>query len=276
MKEKFLSLILYPALADGLTKKEQEELKMLIKGMENINHDELIDAITQRLSLQELQKLASLVPEKEKEQCFSLAKKIASIEGLSKQEAEALEELREALNIQTEPDDLDIPEIDIQKEEVHEEVTFEYLAKKYSMIAGVIGFLPTPFISDFTILAPLQIYMVKKISDFYNYPVEAQELLKMVIGTVGLGYTCAVTARGILAFVPIGGWILSGGIAFAGTYAIAIITQKYIKQKGVLNQETIKNIYKESYEEGKKQFKLLKDEILTKKDELLEELGKFL
>ncbi|MGA1826427.1 MAG: YcjF family protein [bacterium] len=276
MNEKFLSLILYPALADGLTKKEQDELKTLIKGMENINPDELIDAISQRLTLEEVQKLASLVPKEEKARCFSLAKKIAEIEGLSKQEEDALEELREALNIQKGLPDFDIPEIDIEKEEVNEEVTFAYLAKKYSMIAGVIGFLPTPFISDFTILAPLQIYMVKKISDYYEYPVDARELLKMVLGTVGLGYACAVTARGILAFIPLGGWIVAGGIAFAGTYAIAVITQKYIEQKGVLNQETIKTIYKESYEEGKKQFKILKAEILDKKDELLKELNKFI
>lgn len=66
MKEKFLSLILYPALADGLSKKEREELKTFIKGMERVNQDELIDALSQRLSLQEMQELASLVPQEEK------------------------------------------------------------------------------------------------------------------------------------------------------------------------------------------------------------------
>ena len=103
-----------------------------------------------------------------------------------------------------------------------------------------------------------------------------KELLKMTSGTVGLGYTCLVVARGLLAFVPVGGWFVAGGIAFAGTYAIAIIAQKYIENKGDLSEESIKRIYKEAFEEGKKQFKLLKNDIAKEKDNLLEDLKKFL
>ena len=34
MSEKYLSLVLYPALADGLSKGEQEALKGMLEGME--------------------------------------------------------------------------------------------------------------------------------------------------------------------------------------------------------------------------------------------------
>ena len=118
--------------------------------------------------------------------------------------------------------------------------------------------------------------MVNKIAILYNYPLSGKELIKMVSGTIGLGYTFAVVARGLLAFIPIGGWFLAGGIAFSGTYAIAIIAQKYIEHKGDLSKESIKNIYNEAYKEGKKQFKLMKNDIAKEKDNLLAELNKFM
>jgi F0F1-type ATP synthase membrane subunit b/b' len=43
-----------------------------------------------------------------------------------------------------------------------------------------------------------------------------------------------------------------------------------------LSEESIKRIYKEAYEEGKKQFKLLKNDIAKEKDSLLSELKKFM
>jgi uncharacterized protein (DUF697 family) len=157
-----------------------------------------------------------------------------------------------------------------------DEKTFHDIAKKFSMIAGAVGFLPTPFISDFTIITPMQIYMVSKIAKLYNYSLNPKELLKMVSGTVGLGYSCLLVARGLLAFVPVGGWFVAGGMAFSGTYAIAIIAQKYIENKGDLSEDSVRKIYKEAFEEGKKQFKLLKNDIAKEKDHLLTELKEFM
>ncbi|MEJ2673374.1 MAG: hypothetical protein P8168_14475, partial [Deltaproteobacteria bacterium] len=79
----------------------------------------------------------------------------------------------------------------------------------------------------------------------------------------------------LLAFVPVGGWFVAGGIAFSGTYAIAIIAQKYIEHQGDLSEESIKSIYKDAFKEGKKQFKLMKNDIAKEKDKLLGELKKF-
>jgi uncharacterized protein (DUF697 family) len=171
----------------------------------------------------------------------------------------------------------DIPERDFDVHLQEDEQDFYKIAKKFSMIAGAIGFLPTPFISDFTLISPLQLYMVDKIANLYKYPLlNPEEFLKMTSGTVGLGYTFLLVARGLLAFVPVGGWFVAGGIAFAGTYAIAIIAEKYIENKGDLSEESIKRIYKEAFEEGNKQFKLLKKAIAKEKDNLLAELKKFM
>jgi uncharacterized protein (DUF697 family) len=272
MGDKFLALVLYPALADGLSKDEQEALKHLIEGMGDVDPSQLIEVLLQRVTRRQMSDLASQVPEDQKTHYYSLAYQIASVNGLSKSEKAALQELAAALKIPEDIIGFDIPKADFDINLPEE--NFLVIARGFSMLAAVIGFLPTPFISDFTILALLQIYMVNKIAHLYNYPLNAKELVKMVSGTVGLGYVCAVTARGLLALVPLGGWVVAGGISFAGTYAIAIIAQQYIEHNGELSKESIKIIYKDAYEEGKKQFKLLKNDILLEKDSLLQELKK--
>jgi uncharacterized protein (DUF697 family) len=276
VSEKFLSLVLYPALADGLSKSEQEALKGIVEGMEGIDPAQIIDAISQRISTSEMSRLANQIPDNQKYHYYSLAKQIAAVDGLNQLEKIALQELSTALKIACDREVFDIPEHEADVNLKEDEKNFYGIAKKFSMIAGAIGFLPTPFISDFTLITPMQIYMVNKIAKLYNYPLNPKELLKMVSGTVGLGYTCLLVARGLLAFVPVAGWFVAGGIAFAGTYAIAIIAQKYIENKGDLSEESIKRIYKEAFEEGKKQFKLLKTDIAKEKDNLLGDLKKFM
>jgi uncharacterized protein (DUF697 family) len=276
MAGKFLSLVLYPALADGLSKNEKEVLKEVVAGMEGVEPGQVIDAISQRISFSEMSRLASQVPNDQKYQYYSMAKQIAAVDVLTQGEKIALQELTTALKIACDREVFDFSEPDADVDLKDDEKNFFGIAKKFSMIAGAIGFLPTPFISDFTLITPMQIYMVNKIAKLYNYPLNPKELLKMVSGTVGLGYSCLLVARGLLAFVPVGGWFVAGGIAFSGTYAIAIIAQKYIENNGDLSEESIRRIYKEAFEEGKKQFKLLKNDIAKEKDNLLAELKNFL
>jgi hypothetical protein len=208
MAEKFLSLILCPALADGLSKAEQEALKAIVEGMDGVEPTQVIDAISQRISTSEMSRLASMVPDDQKYHYYSLAKQIAAVNGLSQAEKNALQELSVALKIACNREAFDIPERDFDVHLQEDEQDFNKMAKKFSMIAGAIGFLPTPFISDFTLISPLQLYLVDKIANLYDYPLlNPKEFLKMTSGTVGLGYTCLLVARGLLAFV-----LLEGGL----------------------------------------------------------------
>jgi hypothetical protein len=158
--------------------------------MEGVDPAEVIDAISQRISFSEMSGLASQVPNDQKYQYYSLAKQIAAVDGLTQAEKIALQELTDALKIACDREVSDIPEPDVEIDLKDDEKTFFGIAKKFSMIAGAIGFLPTPFISDFTLITPMQIYMVNKIAKLYNYPLNPKEHLKMVSGTVGLGYSC--------------------------------------------------------------------------------------
>jgi uncharacterized protein (DUF697 family) len=276
MNDKFLSLVLYPALADGLSKNQNDVLKKMIASLEGIEPAQVLDALSQRISFPEMSRLASQVHIDQKYHYFSLAKQIAAVDGLSQPEKTALQEFSVALKIACDREVFDIPERDFDAHLPEEGQTFFNIAKKFSMIAGAIGFLPTPFISDFALITPMQINMVNEIAKLYNYPLNSRDLLKMTSGTLGLGYSCLLMAKGLLAFVPVGGWFVAGGVAFSGTYAIAIIAQKYIESKGDLGDESVRRIYSEAFKEGKKQFKLLKNDIAKEKDHLLSELKKFM
>ena len=280
MPERFLSLILYPCLADGMSSNERQQLMEMAEGMEDTDPGALVDALSKRLSPEEMREMAAAVPDEEKPNILMLASQLASKDGMSAAEQKAMDELRMALGLESDAGAFGPPPPPPEggpagEETVPEDELFEKTAMRFSMIAGAVGFLPTPFISDFTILAPMQVYMVSRIARIYDFPLDARELVRMITGTVGLGYACAVAARGLLAFVPVGGWFVAGGIAFAGTFAIAIVAQKYIEQKGVLNEETIKKIYKEAFEDGKQRFRKLKGRIIEEKEDLLAELKKF-
>jgi hypothetical protein len=74
---------------------------------------------------------------------------------------------REVFDIPEQDSDISEQDFDVHLEE--EQQGFFTIAKKFSMTAGAIGFLPTPFISDFTLISPLQRYMVDKIANLYDY-----------------------------------------------------------------------------------------------------------
>jgi hypothetical protein len=99
MSEKFSSLVLYPALVDGLSKNEQEALKQVVEGMESVEPAQVIGALSKRISPSEMSWLASMVPEDQKYHYYALAKQIAAVDGLSQAEKTALQELSVALKI---------------------------------------------------------------------------------------------------------------------------------------------------------------------------------
>jgi hypothetical protein len=145
--------------------------------MDGVEPTQVNDTIPQSTSASEMCRLASMVPDDQNIITCALAKQIAAINGLSQAEKNALQELSVALKIACDREvfdileqDSDISERDFDVHLKEEQQGFFNIGKKFSMIAGAIGFLPSPFISDFTIISPLQLFMVDKIAYLYNYP----------------------------------------------------------------------------------------------------------
>jgi uncharacterized protein (DUF697 family) len=151
---------------------------------------------------------------------------------------------------------------------------FQNVVRKFSSVSAAIGFLPLP-IADIIILTPIQIGLIAKISNMYNFDLDPKEFLKMVGGTIGAGFIFKITSKIVCSMIPVIGWGVNAAIAFAGTYSIAILTKRYIEVNGQLTKDSIKEIWEKSFKEGKDEFSNLKGYIFKKKDELLSEIEKY-
>lgn len=96
------------------------------------------------------------------------------------------------------------------------------IIKRFSTYASLIGTTPIP-IADSLILTPLQILMITLIGALAGKELKvetAHEYLAAVGINLGAAYGARTIARQLLKIVPIGGSVISGGIAGSATYAI--------------------------------------------------------
>lgn len=265
-----IRLVLYPALADGLDFEEEKELRWIALELD-LDERLLKEALSRRLSRTEMARAASRVPEDHREDLYDLAEQLASRGGLSQAESASLREVADAMGLSSQAG---FSAFDVFPTSEERDEAFHQLARRYAMIAGAVGLIPTPIVSDFSILAPLQVYMVSRIAKLYDYPLDVRKFLKMAAGTVGVGYLCAVGARALLDMIPVAGWAVAGAVAFAGTYAIAVLAKHYIEHDGDISGDSMRDIFKTAFHDGKKDFEQVKDDIEERSDELLDELQK--
>ena len=86
----------------------------------------------------------------------------------------------------------------------------------YSAIATVVGASPVPY-ADMPVLAGIQIKMVSDIARAIGYDISAREAATITTTIGAGGYACREIARQSLKHFPGIGWVISGGIAGAGT-----------------------------------------------------------
>lgn len=263
MTDTMWNVVLYPALADGLSETQREFLTILSKKIDGLNHDKFQHALSHRVTLEDIQESAAQIPQDERNYLYFLAKQIAAIDGLSEPEKRALIEIQSIIGV--EKDDLELKPPVPKETSTAEEPSFEEISSRYCKIAAISSFIPLPLISDAFILVPIQARMVKKISDLYKYPIHAKEFVKMIIERAGPEYASAIAGRMAISLVPVVGWLAAAGITYGVTYAIALITREYIEQRGQISTATIRSLYKKAYREGRHEFESIKAEL--KRDE---------
>jgi uncharacterized protein (DUF697 family) len=84
-------------------------------------------------------------------------------------------------------------------------------------IVGAAVFVPG---ADLPVLALNQVRMLLLLDQAYGLELEPRERLPEILATVGAGLGLRVVARELLDFVPVAGWAVKGGIAYAGTRAL--------------------------------------------------------
>jgi uncharacterized protein (DUF697 family) len=104
------------------------------------------------------------------------------------------------------------------------------LITQFSRQNGVVGvavFLPG---ADLPVLTLNQIRMLMRIADAYGFELD-RERIPEVLGVIGSGIGFRAVARSLLGVVPVAGWLVKGGIAYAGTRALGEAARRYFESR---------------------------------------------
>jgi len=102
----------------------------------------------------------------------------------------------------------------------------EAMIERFSRQNGIIGaafFVPG---ADFAVLTLNQIRLVLRLAAAYGIEVD-QSRLPEVLATVGAAFGLRALARQLLGAVPVAGWLVKGGVAYAGTRALGEAAHRY-------------------------------------------------
>jgi uncharacterized protein (DUF697 family) len=84
--------------------------------------------------------------------------------------------------------------------------------------------------ADLPVLFVNQVRMVLQIAVAYGEPVD-RERAKEILGVLGLGFGFRAVARSLIGAVPLAGWAIQGGTAYAGTLALGKAAVAYFERK---------------------------------------------
>ena len=104
------------------------------------------------------------------------------------------------------------------------------LIRSFSIRNGLISaavFIPGV---DMPLLTLNQIRLVLRIALAYGQPVDGQRAVEL-LGVVGAGFGLRTLARELLDFIPVAGWAIKGGVAYAGTKAIGEAAVRYFETR---------------------------------------------
>jgi uncharacterized protein (DUF697 family) len=268
MNKESLPLILYPVKELSISDKKLYQIfdTLEIK-FKDLTIENLIEVINIETTFEDLEEISRGIKAADKEKIFKLANEILNLLDYSKSQLEKLAVLGKLLDIKSEDTGYSI---NIYEKEELNKFEFKKTVRNFSLVSGAVGFIPLP-VSDYAIITVIHTGMVTKIASIYDYKLEPKEFLKMLTGVLGVGFTFRTLSKMLRKFIPFIGWFINAAIAYAGTYAIGILTKAYIAESGDLSKDAILSIWERSVEEGKKEFYTLKDFIFEKKDELLKE-----
>jgi uncharacterized protein (DUF697 family) len=126
---------------------------------------------------------------------------------------------------------------------------------------------PLPF-ADLFVLTPIQGLMGYKIAQIYGIQISEQkagEILKEILGVVGLGVAAQQFAIGLYKFaIPFMGALTTIPLVYSLTYAIGGVMDYYFRQKAnnkPIDKKLIKSIWKVAKKEGKEKGKQSQDSV---------------
>jgi len=96
-------------------------------------------------------------------------------------------------------------------------------ASRQNALIGAAVFVPG---ADLPVLTLNQVRLLLRIADAYGFEVD-RERIREVLAVIGGGLGLRAAARSALGLVPFAGWLVKGGIAYAGTRAVGEAARRY-------------------------------------------------
>lgn len=110
----------------------------------------------------------------------------------------------------------------------------EAIVRRFSRQNGILGaaiFIPG---ADFPVLTLNQVRMVFRIAAAYGEEIDRERAVEL-LGVVGAGLGFRAVARQALGVVPVAGWAVKGGIAYAATRALGEAAIAYFNLRRSIN-----------------------------------------
>ena len=108
------------------------------------------------------------------------------------------------------------------------EATCEALIDRFSRQNAIIGAAVWVPGADFAVLTLNQIRLVLRLGAAHGVEIDQQRLPE-VLATIGAGFGFRAVARQLVGTVPLAGWLVKGGIAYAGTRALGEAATRYFQ-----------------------------------------------
>lgn len=119
------------------------------------------------------------------------------------------------------------------------------LVRAATLVSLAAGLQPIPLV-DIPILLSNQIRMTLRIAAVYGEPITAQHL-REILSTVAGGLALRYLAEELAKAAPIGGDLVSGAIAAAGTYALGQVAIEYYEHGKRLSRQQINEMFTRYY-----------------------------
>ncbi len=119
------------------------------------------------------------------------------------------------------------------------------LVRTASLVSLAAGLQPIPLV-DIPILLSNQIRMTLRIAAVYGEPITAQHM-REIMTTVAGGLIMRYLAEELAKAVPVGGDLVSGAIAAAGTYALGQVAIEYFENGKRLSRKQINDMFNRYY-----------------------------
>lgn len=137
---------------------------------------------------------------------------------------------------------------------------------KYSVLSAVLGAFPVPGIAIATDLAivALQVKLVRDVGQYWGHKVD-KEAAKTLLAGLGLGTGARIAVSNLAKLVPVWGSAFGATTAFATTWALGKIANRYFEGGQKEDPSKLRGELKAMEKQGKQAYEQQKDAIEAKR-----------